>query len=163
MNEIFKDIPNYESMYQVSNLGRVKSLRFNKERILKQTEDSQGYLSLKLSCEGKQKTKTVHQLVAIVFLNHTPDGHNGLIVDHVNNNPLDNRLDNLQLITNRENTSKDRKGGSSQYVGVYWDKQSKKWRAYIAINGKLKNLGIFTDELEAANAYKERLNEILTN
>lgn len=163
MNEIFKDIPNYEGMYQISDLGRVKSLKFNRERILKPVVNSNGYLSANLYCEGKLKQKSVHQIMAITFLNHKPDGNNGLIVDHVNNNHLDNRLDNLQLITQRENTSKDKRGGSSQYVGVDWYKQNKKWRARIRINGKLKYLGLFKEELEAANAYKERLNEILNN
>ena len=174
MNEIFKDIPEYEGLYRISDLGRVKSLpkewvagtggvRSHNGKFLKLVVGGNGYLCVGLSCEGKRKTKTVHQLVAIVHLNHKPDGNNGLIVDHVNNNPLDNRLDNLQLITNRENSSKDRVGGSSQYVGVYWDKRGKKWRAYIRINKKLKYLGLFKDELDAANKYRETLNELKTN
>jgi hypothetical protein len=83
--EVFKDIPNYEGMYQASNLGRVKSLKFNRERILKTLDNGKGYLFVGLSCEGKQKQKSVHQIMAITFLNHTPDGYNGLIVDHKDN------------------------------------------------------------------------------
>ena len=46
-----------------------------------------------------------------------------LVVDHINNDPLDNRLENLQLISHRYNLSKDKKGGSSKFTGVSWDKR----------------------------------------
>ena len=160
MNEIFKDIPNYESMYQVSNLGRVKSLRFNKERILKPAPNNDGYLFVNLYYKGKQKNITVHQIMAIVFLNHTPCG-NKIVVDHINCDEQDNRLSNLQLISQRENLSKDKKG-TSKYTGVCWHKTHNKWISVIRINGKLKHLGYFNCELEAANKYREALNEILT-
>jgi len=117
--EIFKDIPGYEGIYQVSDLGRVKSLKFNKEKILKPGVNNHGYYTVVL-CKGKRKTINVHQLVAMAFLNHEPCGYNGLIVDHKDNNPLNNRLSNLQLISQRENTSKDKKG-SSKYTGVSWN------------------------------------------
>jgi hypothetical protein len=64
----------------------------------------------------------------------------------------------LQVITNRQNTSKDKRGGTSKYTGVYMDK--KKWRAAIRINGKIKYLGLFTDEKEAAKAYQNELKKI---
>ena len=171
MKEIFKDIPNYEGVYQVSNLGRVKSLNrvilrrdgknyTAKEKILKSGVGGNGYLIVNLSCEGKFKTKSVHQLVAIVFLNHTPCGHK-IVVDHINCDEQDNRLENLQLISQRENTSKDKKG-SSKYTGVNWHKASNKWRSLISINGKLKHLGCFKCELEASAAYQSKLKEILS-
>jgi hypothetical protein len=97
-------------------------------------------------------------LVGMAFLNHKPDGTNKICIDHINNDKLDNRLTNLQLITNRENTSKDRKGGTSKYVGVR-SSAINKWRAEIYINGKTKNLGTFTDEYEAHLAYQKVLNE----
>jgi len=75
---------------------------------------------------------------------------------------LNNRLDNLQLITHRENISKDRfrHNYSSKYVGVYWDKSRNKWMARIGINKKMKFLGRFTSELEANSAYKTALSQI---
>ena len=136
MIEEFKDIEGYEGLYQVSNLGNVKSLKFKKERILK----------------GTRVVKKIHQLVAIAFLGHEPNGYK-TVVDHINNNPLNNTLDNLQLITHRENLSKDKKGCSSDYTGVGWHKGAKKWHAQIYIKGKVKHLGLFTDELEAAESY----------
>jgi hypothetical protein len=140
MKEIFKDIPNYEGIYQVSNLGRVKSLKLNKEKILKLSIDGQGYLKVNLFDEGRRSTKNVHQLVAIVYLNHMPCGSK-IVVDHINCDKLNNRLENLQLISQRENLSKDKKG-SSKYTGVSWHKQKSKWQSQIIINGKYKYLGI---------------------
>ena len=158
--ENWKDIPEYEGLYQVSDLGRVKSLKFGKERVLKAGTNSSGYLMVVICKDKKQKTAMVHQLMAMAFLNHKPNG-NTLVVDHINNVSTDNRLSNLQLISNRENTSKDKKGGSSKYVGVYWNKATKKWVAHIKINGKLKHLGYFEEEVEAHNAYQSKLNEVL--
>ena len=157
--EIWKDVPGYEGSYQVSNLGRVKSLKLNKEKILKPGLDRNGYLQVNLCCERKFKAIRVHQLVAMAFLNHEPCGYNGLIVDHKDNDKLNNRLSNLQLISARYNTSKDKKG-SSKYTGVSWSKASNKWLSTIAINGKIKNLGYFSCELAAASAYQKKLAEI---
>ena len=158
--EVFKDIPGYEGVYQISDLGRVKSLKLNRERILKPIVSGNGYLFVNLFCEGKQKNITVHQLVAIVFLNHTPCGHK-IVVDHINCDEQDNRLSNLQLISNRENLSKDKKGYTSKYTGVCWKKQNKKWISQIIINGKAKYLGLFTDEYDAHLAYQRKLKEII--
>lgn len=157
--EVFKDIPDFEGLYQVSNLGRVKSLKFNKERILKAGIESKGYCIVNLCKNKKQYSKHVHKLVAITFLDHVPCGHK-LVVDHINNIKSDNRLENLQLTTQRENASKDQKNSSSKYTGVYWSKHASKWHSQIQINGKLKRLGYFTNEYEAHLAYQTELKNI---
>lgn len=166
MQEIYKDIPNYEGFYQVSNLGNVKSLertvkywrgkRTIKEKVLKSAKEGNGYLIVALSKNNKYKSIKIHKLVALAFLGHTSKGYDGLIVDHIDNNKLNNKLENLQLITARENCSKDRKG-SSKYTGVSWNKKANKWQSHITINYKLKNLGYFTDELEASETYQKAL------
>ena len=158
-SEKWKDVPEYEGLYQVSNFGRVKSLKFNKQRILKLTSDPNGYYRCNLYSKGKRGRFKVHKLVAISFLGHVPDGHN-IVVDHVNNDKSNNRLENLQLISHRENTSKDKKGYSSQYVGVTWNKSTSKWLSRIVIEGELKYLGSFTYEIEAAEAYQTKLKEL---
>lgn len=169
--EVFKDVPNYEGLYQVSNIGRVKSLsrvitKRNgvnspvKGRFLKQGTGRDGYLLVILKNTGINKTFKIHQLVAICFLNHTPNGHK-IIVDHKDNNRSNNNLSNLQLITQRENASKDQKGRASKYIGVDWKKDRRKWRASINIKGKQVHLGTFTTELEASKAYQIALNEVL--
>ena len=82
-------------------------------------------------------------------------------MDHINRVRTDNRLDNLQIITTRENTSKDRKGCTSKYTGVSWDKYNKKWVSRIAMKGIPNHLGYFKDELKAAEAYQNKLKELL--
>src|SRR5690554_8016384 len=114
--EIWKDIKGYEGYYQVSNLGRVKGLeryvnhsngglRLLKSKIIKQGVVANGYLGVSLSKEGVIKSKRVHTLVAISFLNHTPCNHK-IVVDHINGNKKDNRLINLELVSMRENTNR---------------------------------------------------------
>ena len=153
MQEIFKDIPGYEGLYQVSNIGNVKSIIYKKERILIPRINNKGYYQILLARNGVNTTKTIHQLVAIAFLNHTTDNRK-IVVDHIDNVKLNNNLNNLQVITNRENCSKDIKLGTSKYIGVTWHKPSKRWRAQIRINGIKKHIGMFDDELEASIAYK---------
>ena len=165
--EIWKDVPGYEGIYQVSDMGNVKSLSREvlrngkypiiiKEKILKPVLNSNGYLILGLSKNGFIKKITVHTLVAMAFFNHKPDGTHKIVVDHINNNKLDNRLVNLQLISQRENSSKDKKG-TSQYTGVRLIKSTNKWRTDIRINGNKKFLGLFTDEYEAHLVYQKAL------
>tara|TARA_R110000823_G_scaffold84258_1_gene189647 strand:+ start:400 stop:897 length:498 start_codon:yes stop_codon:yes gene_type:complete len=158
MEEQWKDIKGYEGLYKVSSYGNVKSLRYGKEKILKLGSD--GFRKqVNLYLLGTQKHHKIHQLVAIAFLNHTPNGYK-LVVDHIDNNPLNNRLDNLQVITQRENMSKDRDGGTSKYTGVCWNNHAKKWQARIHIDGKGKYLGIFHCELAASSAYQKALKQL---
>lgn len=82
------------------------------------------------------------------------DYSGNLYVDHINNNPLDNRKSNLRIVTVRENAlnMSSRKGSSSQYVGVYFRKDTNKWRSIIHVDGKNISLGQFNTEEEAAKA-----------
>ncbi len=82
-----------------------------------------------------------------------------IVVDHINNDPLNNKLYNLQLITQRENVSKDKKG-TSKYTGGSWSKTANKWTSNIRINGKIKHLGFYIKEKEAAQAYQKELTKI---
>lgn len=98
--EIWKNIPQYEGIYQVSSLGRVKSLKFNKEKILKNSLDKKGYVRVNLFKNGEALTFFVHQLVALTFI------QNPLFKDQVNHkdgNKLNNCVDNLEWCTNLEN------------------------------------------------------------
>ena len=160
MKEIFKDIPNYEGMYQVSNLGNVKSLKGGKELILKPINNCYGYLYCSLYKEKKVKVIKVHQLVTMAFLNHVPNGRT-LVVNHINHIKTDNRLENLEIVTTRENANKKQFNWSSEYTGVSWDKKNKKWRSQISVNCKVKYLGYFDCELKASYIYQNALKQIL--
>ena len=160
MKEIWKDIPNYEGIYQVSNLGRVKSLKWNKEKILNDVIDKKGYLAYSLFKNNIRKTAKGHQLVAMAFLNYIPNGKMDLVVDHINNVKTDNRLENLQIVSNRENISKDKKNCTSIYTGVSWHKATNKWRATIKTKYKQTYVGLFECEYEAHLEYQKALDEI---
>lgn len=159
MKEIWKDIPRYEGFYQVSSIGRVKSLARKwriYEHILKPCINKR-YLTVALSINNKIKSFEVHQLIAMAFLGHEPNGYN-IVVDHINNNPLDNRVENIQLISSRENTSKDRKNKTSKYTGVSLEAGRKMFKARIRIDkSKTFYLGIFKTEKEASLFYKKAL------
>ncbi len=163
--EEFRDVPGYEGLYQVSNLGNVKSLSrlvkrcgyfLCKERILKNGLSKNGYYTVALS----GKSYYVHKLVAMTFLNHKPCGYK-LVIDHINDNQLDNRVENLQLVTQRENVCKTQGRYSSKYKGVNWHKDHKKWMCSIYMNGKKKHLGYFDCELKAHLVYQNKLKEII--
>ena len=166
--EIWKPVKDYEGIYEVSNLGRVKSLtrwveykncvpRFKLGKLFKTNINSWGYLFVRLSKNGKSKTLRIHQLVAVAFLNHKPDGTHKLVVDHINDDKLDNRVENLQIVTQRENSHKTQGNYSSKYKGVHWSTRDNKWLSQIQINGKLKYLGLFKCELAASVAYQNKL------
>ncbi|OPY45858.1 MAG: AP2 domain protein [Methanosaeta sp. PtaU1.Bin028] len=80
----------------------------------------------------------------------------GFDIDHINGNGLDNRLENLRLVTRAENAYNRRKspGRTSQYKGVYFDSDRGKWRASIKVNGRTIQLGRYETEEEAAIAYR---------
>lgn len=130
--------------------------KYKKERILKPKLGSTGRYRVNLCVNNIRKDTQIHQLVAIAFLNHVPCGFD-IVVDHINNNKLDNRLVNLQLISQRENSNKDRKNESSKYRGVTWDKKAKRWLSQIQVNGKKVYLGRFKSEEEASVAYQNKL------
>ena len=157
-NEIWKDIPGYEGLYQASNYGHIRSVReyvfgSKEPRLLKNPMDRYGYLKAVLYKDNKPKHTTVHQLVAMAFLGHTPCGCK-LVIDHINYVRNDNRLENLRVVTTRENSSRNR-NGKSKYTGV--DKTKYGFRASIVVNGKTVNLGGFKDELEASQYYQNAL------
>ena len=160
--EIYKDIEGYEDHYQISNQGNVRSLKHGKSKILSSNKDGRGYLKVNLCKNNVRKIRTIHHLVSMSFLGFKPDGTLKKIVDHINNDKTDNRLENLQLISQRENASKD-KIGSSIYTGVCFHKQSKKWEACINVNNRLKYLGLYSNEIDASNAYQEYLKSITNN
>ncbi len=157
--EIFKDIPDYKD-YQIYTNGIIISTKFNKRKKLKYAKDFGGYYLVSLCKNGKYKTFYVHLLMMIVFKGHKRCGHK-LVVDHKNFIRTDNRLANLQIITQRKNTNKKHIKHSSKYTGVYWNEINKNWVAKITINRKLKHLGVYTIEYDAHLSYEKALKSII--
>ena len=89
--------------------------------------------------------------------------HDGRIIDHLDHNKLNNRLDNLRVVTASQNLRNRTKKAncSSQFRGVTWDKQAGKWAARIRLgNGKRKRLGLYDIEKDASDAYEAKFKEL---
>lgn len=122
MEEVWKDIPEYEGLYQVSNLGRVKCLgngnsNRSQKRILKGNKSTDGYIQVKLSKDDKYTTKRVHRLVMVTF--NPCDNMDELEVNHIDYDRTNNRLDNLEWVTHIENVHHSSNNGnySGRYIG----------------------------------------------
>lgn len=114
-NEIWRDIKNYEGLYQVSSEGRVKSLermKWNKgigcymtvpEKILKPRRRRDGYLDTQLWKNGKARRYLVHRLVSLAFIQFVPQVNTSYEVDHINTERTDNRVSNLCYVTSSQN------------------------------------------------------------
>lgn len=156
MQEIWKDISGYEGLYQVSNLGRVRS--FHRDRVLVMRLNRRkrdGYAVVTLRKGGVMTTHKIHQLVCFAFLGDCPTGHEP---DHKNGIRHDNRLDNLRYVTRAFNCRNAHKArGATGVVGVYFsnDPQKPKYRVYVTVNYRKKFLGYFNDIALAVKARTE--------
>jgi hypothetical protein len=168
--EIWKDIPGYDGIYQASNSGKIKNLA----RLIKRSRGGfqnlqesikvpfvgkSGYATVALSVDGKPKTKYVHRLVASAFY-----GPSELVVDHINSDKSDNRIENLRYVTQRSNVcfGKRTKQNHSLPIGVSLNpcNYKKRFRSRIKVNNRLLNLGSYdTDEL-AHRVYLEKSNSV---
>lgn len=99
MKEVWRDAPGYEGLYQVSNLGRIKSLQNGKAKILRLLKNSKGYLRVCLSNENRKYIR-VHRLIAFAFI---PNPENKPQINHKNGIKTDNRIENLEWITCSDN------------------------------------------------------------
>jgi len=97
---------------------------------------------------GKYSLKTMHREII--------EPGEGKVVDHINHDGMNNRKSNLRPAThaqNMQNRKKSLQPSTSKYKGVYWDKECKKWRVMINIDGTRTALGYFKDEVAAGKAY----------
>jgi hypothetical protein len=106
-NEVWKDVPDYEGLYQVNNFGNVRSYHnfgyeLKKEpRTMKPLKTRDGYLYLTLCKDTVHKNMKVHRIVAMAFI---PNELEELQIDHINGIKTDNRVSNLEWVTPKENT-----------------------------------------------------------
>lgn len=150
MEEIWKDIEGYEGLYQVSNLGRVKSLErvlkhghLWKGKMLKLLEHGGGYKKVNLSKDGKNKQFYVHRLVAQTFI---PNSDNLTEVNHKDENPSNNRVDNLEWCTASYNINYGTRNMR------HAEKMSKRVYQY-SLDGELINVWQSTREIERQLGY----------
>jgi hypothetical protein len=169
MTEIWKDIPDYENAYQVSDMGRIRSLtkqvktkgennyRTVKGQIRKIFPNKSGYMTVVLSKSNKLRTFTVHQLVAMTFF---PDFIKGTQINHIDGDPANNSLSNLEVSNSSHNQLHALKTGLrpirgvSKYRNVSYVKNPRaksKWCASIRHNGR-NSYGWKTFETEEAAA-----------
>lgn len=110
---------------------------------------SRKYAARDVRDDGTKKTVYMHRIVA--------SAPNGMDVDHINRNQLDNRRSNLRVCTKSQNLANRPKqtNNKSGFKGVYYHKPLKKWTAQIAVAGRSIHLGVFKDPREAAMAYNK--------
>lgn len=164
--EIWKDVPEFEGKYQVSNLGRVKSLKRKSwngyklidqpEKILKQMETAYGYYMVNLWKDNKVKSIVVHRLVSICFL---PNPEKKRTVNHIDGNKKNNRLENLEWATYSENRKH-----AVDYLGhsapVFYGKDH--WKSQPIINLTTgKRYECKSDALKDLKMAKKTLNRAL--
>ena len=165
--EIWKPVVGYEGHYEVSSKGQARGLereivnvngvkKNRRGRLLNRFLEKSGYFSVIISLNAVRKTRHIHQLVAESFLNHTPCGMT-LVVDHIDNNKQNNYANNLRIVTQRENSVRDRTHYSSKHVGVSWCKKLNRWTSKLSIKDKKIYLGSYAYELDAAKAYQDKL------
>ena len=102
MNEVWKDIKGFEGEYQISNTGKVKSVKHGKELILKPYKDKDGYPIVGLLKNGERTIRKIHRLVGIHFVPN-PDGL--LFINHKDETVFNNHVDNLEWCTKSYNNN----------------------------------------------------------
>lgn len=149
-----KEYPNYA----ISNYGQV--LNIMTQKYLKPCINTSGYLYVKLFANNtKRKNHSIHRLISIYFIDNP---RNYLVVDHINGNRLDNRIENLRWVSHQINSRNSRKNPNSYslFKGVIYLKKYNRWRSRIMVNRKNYHLGYYATELEAGKAYN---NYIINN
>ena len=143
-NEVWKDIKGYESLYQVSNMGRVKSLprlHHPYEQILAPHEVKGGYLQAELLRDGSKKGIKIHRLVAEAFIPN-PEGKRE--VNHIDGDKHNNAVDNLEWVTSSENQMHAFYVTKAQKMSTVLQKDldGKPIRKWYGINRASRALGI---------------------
>ena len=166
MIEIWKPVKEFEGLYEVSNLGQVRSLNYKRTKgtkILKLVIDKDGYLRVNLYKNGKQYNKKVHRLVTAAFI---PNPEGKTEVNHIDGNKTNNRVENLEWVTHSENIQHAWESGLCEpltgenhpFYGKHHTEETKN-KISEALKGKLKSAGKLPTGEKLVWRYAEDLKE----
>lgn len=172
--EIWKPVKGYEGLYEISNFGRVMSCKktwksnraiFSKDRSElfygNKSKNKDKHLVVNLCKYGIVRTFTVHELVWIAFGNEPlPKNRRKIHIDHIDENEFNNHIDNLRLLTVRENANRGTQKNRKLPRGVSICPQTKKYQTSIMINGKHIFLGRYPTAIQAQLVYQKKLIQI---
>jgi hypothetical protein len=129
-----------ETRYSINNFGIIKNTITN--YILKPQLNNNGYYRINLFLDNKIRKFYLHRLIALAFIENPL---NKKCIDHINNEKLDNRIENLRFVSHSENNINKRigKNNKSSCKGVYFNKNKQKWISLITFNKKSFYLGEF--------------------
>ena len=149
--EIYVNIAGFNN-YQVSNFGNVKNVKTG--RILKPSENRDGYFGVVLMNDGDRATKTIHKLIACAFLENF---ENKPCIDHIDRNRKNNQISNLRWATLSENQHNKsmQQNNVSGIIGVSFCSGRNRWKSTIKINGRNKTLGRFVNKEDAIRVRQE--------
>lgn len=147
MIEIWKDIPEWEGIYQVSNFGRLKSFKKHPDGLLlKQTNKNGDYFSVVLSKNNRIKSTRTHRLVAENFI---PNPENKPQVNHIDMNKQNNHVENLEWCTSSENTTHAYTNKPSMCVGMNYYNQNIRPKTILQLDMDDNLINEFKNSTEA--------------
>lgn len=157
--EKFNTIEMLGDRYEIGDAGTFVSNFGGKRAVLKQQLNHKGYCEVYTCKNGIQQKHYMHRLVYIAHKGPIPEGRQ---IDHINGIKTDNRISNLEPVTNRENTIRYRNTDagrcrSSGHTGVHWEARRNKWQVCLHVGGARLHLGRFDkDKFDEACAAQEK-------
>ena len=155
---MIKNVLGYDFKYEDDKMYRKIKTKWN---CCNDNKSNTKYIRIRIN-------KKLYYLHRIIYKFHNEewditDTSSNNQIDHININPIDNRIENLRVVNQSQNNrnKNKKKNCSSKFIGVSLHKQYNKWEAKIRIDGKMKYLGYFTNEEEAAEVYKKKYDEIM--
>ena len=151
-NTSFKEIPGFNGKYFISKSGDILSLVSGRPKLKKTIKSRTGYILVSLVIEcGKQKQFPVHRLLVKTYILESDKWPKGKVTDHINGNKTDNRLENLELVTNQENLRRAFALGG--YINRYTPVKARNWETketivFESCNACERHVGLWKDAIK---------------